>query len=169
MRRALTFLLAAGLLCGAAVVPTGCKTTGVAPPLSSPQTVVAAYGSDVSKSIRAVQSTIIGLDPVLSAYPGGKAGVVKAVDACIQAQHVALRLADSLTVYQNASDAIKKAIAAKDVNAIIGELEPVLQKILDPISPDAAGARKQITDLLAEVTKLIWTIRANVPVLVPAG
>ena len=170
MRRFLTFLLVAGLLCGAAPVSSGCKTGGGgrAPPLSSPQTVVAAYGGDVSKSIRTIQSTIIGLDPVLSAYPGGKAGAVKAVDACVQAQKIALKLADALTTYQNAADALAKAAAAKDVNTIIAELEPVMQKILDPISPNVAGARKQVSDLITETMKLIWTIRANVPVLVPA-
>jgi len=169
VRRFLTFLLVAGLLCGAALVSSGCKTGGggIAPPLSNPPTVVAAYGANVSKSIRAIQSTIIGLDPVLSAYPGGKAGAVKAVDACVQAQKVALKLADALTTYQNAVDALAKAAAAKDVNGIVLELEPLLVKILDPISPTVAGARKQISDLITETMKLIWAIRANVPVLVP--
>jgi hypothetical protein len=43
-----------------------------------------------------------------------------------------------------------------------------MKQILDPISPTVAGARQQIAALITETMKLIWTIRANVPVLVPA-
>jgi len=162
VRRFLTFLLVAVLLCGVAPLSSGCKTADKVPPMSSPQTVVAVYAGDIVKSIHTIQSTIIGLDDLLP-----KDAVVKSVDACVQGAKLGLKLADSLTAYQNAMDAITKAAAAKDVNAIINEMEPLMKQILDPISPTVAGARQQIAALITETMKLIWTIRANVPVLVP--
>jgi hypothetical protein len=146
-----------------AMATWGCGASHV-PPQSSPQTSVAIYGGDVMASTRKIQSTIIGLEA--AGLP--KAAIAESLKACAEVFRGGLMLADALTAYQAAVSAATKAAAATDVNAVVTALTDALPAILKPFG-QIGGVRQQIADLIAEMVKTLWTIRALVPapVLVP--
>jgi len=134
---------------------TGCVNH--VPPQSSPQTSVALYGGDVMASTRKIQATIVGLEA--AGLP--KEAIAESLKACAVVFNGGLKLADSLTAYQAAVSAATKIAAAADVNAAITALTDALPAILKPIGQ--SGARQQIADLITEVVKTTWLIRAAVP------
>jgi hypothetical protein len=157
MRRLVAFVVLLALL-GLGTV--GCQSQRV-PPNSSPQTVLAVYAGDVMKSVHLIQDMVIKLEgPPPLGVP--TAAVAKSVDACGKTAKIGLQLADALTAYQAAVDAIGQAAAAEKVNATLDALEASLKLVLDPIT--VTEGRKQIADLILEVTKTIWLLRATVPV-----
>lgn len=132
------------------------------PPQSSPQATLAIYGGDVMKSVHTIQDMVIKLEgPPPLGLP--TKAVALSVDACGKTAKIGLQLADALTAYQAAVEAVDKAAAAEKVNAVLDSLEASLKLILDPITVSAG--RQQIADLIVETTKTIWLIRAAVPVL----
>lgn len=158
MRRWMTFLLVAGLLCGAAPLSSGCA--GHVPPNAAPETKIAIYAADAMTGVREVQN-------ITAALEAGK--VIKEAQA---AQVMAIaekigqggeKLSQALAIYHGASDLAKRQMALAEVLATLDTMNENIDKLLAPLDP--GGARLKYVDVVMAIIKNLFSIRAMLPAM----
>jgi hypothetical protein len=165
-RRFITFLLVAGLLCGAAPLSTGCGPK--LPPNATPPMAVAKYGGDAMATIHQIQLVTVGLVET-KVIPLDAGATVMA--ASIKIGETGIALSGQLTEWQTAIAAADKNRIAVLIAQSLAKLNAFLATLPGMVGKTISDARygQAIADLLVAITNIRLSIPGIPTVVVPQG
>jgi hypothetical protein len=156
--RWLTFLLVAGLLCGAAPLSSGCA--GHVPPNAAPEVKIAIYAADAMTGVREVQRMTAALeDAKIISEPQA----AKVMEVALKIGQGGEKLSKALALYHGASDLVAKKLALAEVLATLDDMSDNLDQLLAPLDP--TGAKLKYIDTVVEIIKSLFSIRALLPAM----